>query len=99
LASNNGKVLVKGVSKQDVSVNESTVANVASGANALATQNLSSNMGHVTVAGYSNQTTSVSHSMVLNKANGSNSHAAQNIASNDACNEPKDPCPTCHGGY
>ncbi len=97
LSSNNGKIKVSGTSDQTTNVNDSTVSNEARGRNALATQNLSSNFGNVTIAGMSKQMTSVSsHAVVANLAKGSNSHAAQNIASNDACNEPRDPCPTCH---
>jgi hypothetical protein len=98
LSSNNGKITVSGTSEQTTSVKNSSVSNEARGHNALATQNLSSNFGNVLIAGKSTQMTSVSsHAAVMNLAKGANSHAAQNIASNDACNEPRDPCPSCHG--
>ena len=68
------------------------MSNLASGSNALATQNLSSNFGNVAISGYSSQATYLASANVINQALGANSHAAQNIASNDACNEPRDPC-------
>ncbi len=72
------------------------MTNLASGNGAMATQNLSSNFGRVLIAGYSEQTTALQNASISNAANGARSHAIQNIASNDACDEPRDPCPTCH---
>ena len=92
LASNNGEVSISGTSGQYVGAANSTVSNLASGSNALATQNLSSNFGNVAISGYSSQATYLASANVINQALGANSHAAQNIASNDACNEPRDPC-------
>lgn len=99
-ASNMGDINISGTSSQYVSITgaNTTVSNLAKGANTVAIQNMSSNYGKVDITGNSTQNTYIANgAYVANLANGTLAHAIQNIASNDSCEPPPVACvgPAC----
>ena len=82
IASAYAKVEIKDKHKQTVTVENGGIANLAIGAQAKATQNVSSNTGNVKIGSGGEQKTSIKNGGIVNLAIGP-STAKQNIASND----------------